>query len=258
MNVKDLSWNESASKRFNNPLLPGSIRGLIVGKSGCGKTTLLLNLLLRPGWLDYDKLSVFGKSLFQPEYRILKKALEEKLPKEAVIRLFDNQEEIQKLNVSPSALIEEMAKNLNRKSDIDCEFYETSHDVPDPRNLSHDYNNLIIFDDLMLERQNKCETYYIRGRHSNVDCFYLCQNYFILPRQTIRENANFIVLFKQDLKNINHIYNDHVSGDMSKDEFRNLCKEAWKKPHGFVVIDLTSDISNGKYRKGLDEFYIST
>jgi len=110
MDIKDLSWNESASKRFNSPLLPGSIRGLIVGKSGCGKTTLLLNLLLRPGWLDYDKLSVFGKSLFQPEYRILKKALEEKLPKKAVIRLFDNQEEIQKLNVSPTALIEEMAK----------------------------------------------------------------------------------------------------------------------------------------------------
>jgi len=38
---------------------------------------------------------------------------------------------------------------------------------------------------------------------------------------------------------------------MSKDEFRNFYKEAWKKPHGFVVIDLTSDISNGKYRKGL-------
>jgi len=47
------------------------------------KTMLLLNLLLRPGWLDYDKLYVFGKSLFQPEYRILKKALEDKLPKEA-------------------------------------------------------------------------------------------------------------------------------------------------------------------------------
>jgi len=53
---------------------------------------------------------VFGKSLFQPEYRILKKALEEKLPKEAVIRLFDNQQEIQKLNVSPLAPTEEMAK----------------------------------------------------------------------------------------------------------------------------------------------------
>ena len=82
MEVKDLSWNEVRRKRFNHLLLPKSIRGVIIGKSGCGKTTLLLNLLLRPGWLDYNKLAVFGKSLFQPEYRVLKKAFEEKLPKE--------------------------------------------------------------------------------------------------------------------------------------------------------------------------------
>jgi len=91
-----------------------------------------------------------------------------------VIRLFDNQKEIQKLNVSLLALTEEMAKNLNKKLDIDCKFYEKSHDEPDPKNLSLHYNNLIIIDDLMLEKQSKCETYYTRGRHSNVDCFYLC------------------------------------------------------------------------------------
>ena len=89
MEIKDISWGSALSKRFNNPLLPKSIRGLIIGKSGCGKTTLLLNLLLRPGWLDYNNLQVFGKSLFQPEYRIIKKAFEEKLPKEEIVRLFE-------------------------------------------------------------------------------------------------------------------------------------------------------------------------
>jgi len=78
MEINDLSWNNSLSKRFSNSLLPKSIRGLIVGKSGCGKTTLLLNLLLRPGWLDFNNLPVFGKSLFQTEHKILKKAFEEK------------------------------------------------------------------------------------------------------------------------------------------------------------------------------------
>ena len=53
----------------------------------------------------------------------------------------------------------------------------------------------MVFDDLLLKKQNTCEKYYIRGRHSNVDTFYLTQNYFKLPRQTIRENANFICLF---------------------------------------------------------------
>ena len=89
MDIIDLSWNVNKSKRNNNKLLPKSIRGIIVGKSGCGKTTLLLNLLLRHGWLDYNNLQVFGKFLFQPEYKILKSSFEKKLPKEVILKLFN-------------------------------------------------------------------------------------------------------------------------------------------------------------------------
>ena len=59
MEVKNLAWNENQSKRCNHPLLPKGIRGLIIGKSGCGKITLLINLLLRPGWLDYNNKYVW-------------------------------------------------------------------------------------------------------------------------------------------------------------------------------------------------------
>ena len=180
MEVKDLSWNEEASKRSKSPR---SKRGLIVGKSGCGKTTLLLNLLLRPEWLDYDNLQVFGRSLFQPEYKILKKAFEEKLPKEAIVGLFGIKDEIMKLDVSPAFVVKEMAKSIVNKSNMNCEFFESSEDVPDPRDLNREKKNLMIFDDLQLEKQNKCESYYIRERHSNVDCFCLAQNYFKLPRK---------------------------------------------------------------------------
>ena len=37
MEIKDLAWNKSQSKRSNNPFFPKNIRGLIVGKSGCKK-----------------------------------------------------------------------------------------------------------------------------------------------------------------------------------------------------------------------------
>ena len=114
----------------------------------------------------------------------------------------------------------------------------------------------MIFDDLQLGKQNKCEDYYVCGRHSNVDCFYLAQNYFRLPRQTIRENANFLCIYPQDLKNLNHIYHDHVGDDMSKDEFRKFCKTCWEKPHNFVLIDLTSKKDFGKYRECFDNFFI--
>ena len=61
-----------------------------------------------------------------------------------------------------------------------------------------------------------------------------------MPRQTIKENANFICLFPQDLNNLNHIFDDHVVSDMTKEEFRQLCKTAWEKQHGFLIIDLSS------------------
>ena len=207
---------------------------------GCGKMTLLLNFLLRPEWLDYDNLCVFGKSLFQSEYRILKKAFEENLPKQRILDLFNARDEIQDKQIPPLLLVQEWAKSIKDKSNVKCNFLEMARDVPDPHKLDSEDKNLMIFDDLFLDRQNKCECYYIRGRHSNVDCFYLSQNYFKLPRQTIRENVNFICLFPQDLKNINHIFNHHVGEDMSKEEFRKFCGKCWEKSHGFDVIDLTS------------------
>ena len=76
MTIKDYTWYEDNKRRNNNPLLPSNIRGLIIGKSNCRKTTLLLNLLLEPTWLDYDHLFVFGKSLHQNEYNILRKGFE--------------------------------------------------------------------------------------------------------------------------------------------------------------------------------------
>ena len=129
-----------------------------------------------------------------------------------------------------------MAKDIRDKSDVECKFYQSAEDVPKPRELSSEKKNLMVFDDLLLEKQNTYESYYVRGRHSNVDCFYLAQNYFKLSHQTIRENANFICLFPQDLKNLNHIFDDHVASDMTKEEFRQLCQTAWEKQH----VGLTS------------------
>ena len=130
MEVKYLALNENLSKRCNHPLLPQAIRGLIIGKTGFGKTTLLINILLRPGWLDYN--DIYIPSLFQAEYHILKNAFEEKLPKVVIIRLFENQIEITDLSISPISIVEEMAKEISDKSDVECNFYQSVGDVPDP------------------------------------------------------------------------------------------------------------------------------
>ena len=40
------------------------------------------------------------------------------------------------MGVSPITFVEEMAKNIRNKSDLDCNFYQSAEYVPDPRELS--------------------------------------------------------------------------------------------------------------------------
>ena len=110
-----------------------------------------------------------------------------------------------------------------------------------------------------LGSQNKIEAYYTRGRQNNCQVAYISQSYFRLPRHTIRENMNFLIMFPQDSKNLQHIYADHCDGDMPLSEFKTFCQSVWKSgDHQFVTLDLTSDKFNGKYRRNLDTFYFPT
>ena len=145
-----------------------------------------------------NNINIFGKGLFQSEYHILKRSFEEKLPKEVITRLFENENEIMDLGISPISVVEEMAKEIRDNFDVVCNFYQWVEDVPNPRELSSEKKIPMVFDDLFFE------SYLVRGRHRNADCFYLDQNYFKLNNkpnnqrelsQTIRENANFICLF---------------------------------------------------------------
>ena len=247
MNVQNFSIKKS-NTRQNSPLLPASLRGLIVGRSNSGKTILLLNLLLRKDWLDYNNLLIFGNSLHQDEYQILKKGFEKKLGKEQLLNLFNNQE-----LMSPLEAIENYQGEGT--GGITAEFYENCEDIPDPKTLDPKLKNLIILDDCYLGKQSKAGAYYSRGRHANCDSLYISQNYFALLRNSVRENSNLIILYPQNNKSISHIYQDHCT-DLSFEEFKNLCQQIWKTKFNFLTIDLSSELLNGKYRENLEKFYI--
>ena len=57
------------------------------------------------------------------------------------------------MGISPILIVEEMAKDIRDKSDVVCNFYQSAEDVPDPRELSSEKKNLMVFDDLLLEKQ---------------------------------------------------------------------------------------------------------
>ena len=247
--------NNEDVKKNHSFLLPRNIRGIIVGKSGFGKAILLNYLLLEPDVMDYNNLSVCGNSLHQPEYKIIHAAFEKGLSKEQLKGIFEHQKEIMENYGGPERFIENYKGRC--KGNINEIFYTNVSDIPDPSEQDPTNKNLLILDDVMLGPQSKAEAYYTRGRHNNVDVFYIAQSYFRLPRQTIRENGNFFVFFSQDKKNLSHIYNDHCAGDgFTIDRFNKFCSDVWNEnKHNFVVIDLTQPINCGKYRKNLTEFW---
>ena len=119
-------------------------------------------------------------------------------------------------------------------------------------------NSIMIFDDVSCEKQYNMRAYFCMGRHKNVDCFYLCQSYAQVPKHLIRDNVNFLVIFRQDELNLLHIYKDHINTDMIYEKFKNLCLECWKDDnHGFLVVDKDSKMNQGRFRKGFDKFIIS-
>ena len=246
------AWKDNGVNRNHHFLLPRNIRAIVCGKSGVGKTCLVTYLLLEPDMLDYDRLYICGKSLHQPEYKIMKSAFSQEWSKSQVNKLFELQDEIEDVN----EVIETYQGKC--KGGVDATFNDDPSAIPDPSEHDPKCKTVLLLDDLMLGPQSKAEAYYTRGRHNSVDTIYITQSYFRLPRQTVRENANFYIFFPQDNKNLSHIFQDHCAVDgLTFSDFRDFCSDVWNGgKHNFVTIDLTRPPYCGKYRKNLDDFWI--
>ena len=106
-------------------------------------------------------------------------------------------------------------------------------------------NGIIVFDDILGSSNSRfIDQFFIRGRNNNLDIYYLSQSYFDLPKRTIRNISNKIILFNQTLKDIEHIYRDVAGYDMNYDEFKELCRKSWEEDYNylFVLIDLKREI----------------
>jgi len=106
-------------------------------------------------------------------------------------------------------------------------------------------NSIFIFDDVACDKQDAVREYFSMGRHSHVDCFYLCQSYARIPKYLIRDNTNSLILFKQDSTNLKHVYDNHVNTFMSYKDFSELCRNCWQQKYEFLVINKDNALNNG-------------
>lgn len=212
------STNTSKPKRHSD-LLPNNVRCIIAGTSGCGKTNVLISLIESEHGLKFENLYLYSKTLDQEKYKYLCELLQS---------------------------IKEMS----------CYTFATSENIIDPSQMKK--NSLIVFDDVINDRAiNKTvvRNIFTLGRHRSLDVVYIVQSYTKLNKHLIRDNCNFVILFRQDDLNLRHVYNDFgVNADMSFEQFRELCWECWREPFGFACISLEHDVSSGRYRKNFNEY----
>lgn len=118
--------------------------------------------------------------------------------------------------------------------------YEGIDNIPDLDSFDPEIQHLIVFDDLVLEKdQSTVEQYFIRSRKiaKGVSCIYLSQNYFATPK-TIRLNSNYIILKKlSSTRDLGMILRDFSLG-VDKETLIQLYKFCTKERSDFLMIDI--------------------
>ena len=66
--------------------------------------------------------------------------------------------------------------------------------------------------------------------HNNLSIFIISQDYYELPKRTIRANENIYHIFKPNiLKDVQDLYQDKASMNMTPNEFKYLTNTCWDR-----------------------------
>ena len=230
------SDKDTIAKHILIPKQP--FRMSVVGFSGSGKTNFIVQLITEK--LITDRLYVVSKHIHQPKMDYMFEYFEN-LDKKVNQRLNKKKKSLVKINLHKTIQL--------WTSDLE--------ELPPPDELDKQYNNVILFDDLMCEKDlRKVETYFIRGRHSNCTCIWLAQSFFTGVPRKVRLNTSHFVLFNAPSKTEIKRISNEVAPDLSQKEFMQYFNQAISDPYSFFFIDTTQKRKLLKYRKNLDEALI--
>ena len=192
-------------------------RVCIVGASGSGKTTSLLNyLLLVPN--TFGHITIVTKQS-EPLYEFLEKKLKGK-----GISIIYNLDELPEPKDFPN-------KELQ--------------------------NLLIFGDQIVTKNQSKIINYFIYGRKvgCGITCFYLTQSYYSVPK-TIRAQMSYLWIVKIGQKRDLNLILQDSGGLVEKKALAELYADATKHKFDFLKINLNTVDLNKKFSKNFNDFYL--
>ena len=76
------------------------------------------------------------------------------------------------------------------------------------------------------KRDGRFAPFFTRGRHKDLDVWYLSHTFSDLPERTIRNYGNRKTFSKQISKDTEYIFADLAGFDMSNEEFKDFCSTA--------------------------------
>ena len=95
-----------------------------------------------------------------------------------------------------------------------------------------------------------------RSRHNNLSIFIISQDYYELPKNTIRANRKIYHIFNpNNFLDVRNIFQDKASMDMTLDEFKYLTRTCWKEKYQPLTTDMIKDRYICRYRVGLSSIF---
>ena len=97
-----------------------------------------------------------------------------------------------------------------------------------------------------------------RSRHNSLSIFIIRQDFYELPKKTLRANGKIYHIFKPNkFLDVQNIYQDEASMDMTLDEFKYLTSTFWNEKYQPLTIDMTKDKYCGLYSLGLKSLFVA-
>ena len=111
---------------------------------------------------------------------------------------------------------------INDYEKINVTLSNKSEDILACDDMSKDKKNLVIFDDVVNNKDQSIQkSYFTRGRHNNVNVIYISQTYFDIDKNSIRNNSNCFIFFKLDKKDRDLIFSKFNIIDENKQKIIN-------------------------------------